>query len=55
MYTVNVRAMAEKVVSSAFSVNCWRQVKPVTVFGNGEQTRDFVYAGDIAKALLKKP
>lgn len=27
--------------------------KPVTVFGNGEQTRDFVYAGDIAKALLK--
>ena len=27
--------------------------KPVTVFGNGEQPRDFVYAGDIAKALLK--
>ena len=27
--------------------------KSVTVFGNGEQTRDFVYAGDIAKALLK--
>lgn len=27
--------------------------KTVTVFGNGEQTRDFVYAGDIAKALLK--
>lgn len=27
--------------------------KPVTVFCNGEQTRDFVYAGDIAKALLK--
>lgn len=26
--------------------------KGVTVFGNGEQTRDFVYAGDIANALL---
>ncbi|WP_405383959.1 NAD-dependent epimerase/dehydratase family protein [Phascolarctobacterium sp.] len=29
------------------------QGKGVTVFGNGEQTRDFVYAGDIAQALLK--
>lgn len=28
------------------------QGKGLTVFGNGEQTRDFVYAGDIAKALL---
>ena len=25
----------------------------VTVFGNGEQTRDFVYAGDIAEALWR--
>ena len=25
----------------------------VTVFGNGEQTRDFVYAGDIAQALWR--
>ena len=24
---------------------------PVSLFGNGEQTRDFVYAGDIARAL----
>ena len=29
------------------------QDKPLTVFGNGEQTRDFVYAGDIAKAAAK--
>lgn len=27
--------------------------KGVTVFGNGEQTRDFVYAGDIAQALWR--
>lgn len=27
--------------------------KGVTVFGNGEQTRDFVYAGDIAEALWR--
>lgn len=27
--------------------------KGVTIFGNGQQTRDFVYAGDIAKALLR--
>lgn len=29
------------------------QDKPLTVFGNGEQTRDFVYSGDIAKAAAK--
>lgn len=29
------------------------QGKGVTVFGDGEQTRDFVYAGDIAAALLR--
>lgn len=28
------------------------QNKPVTVFGDGSQTRDFVYAGDVAAALL---
>lgn len=29
------------------------QDKPLTVFGSGEQTRDFVYAGDIAQAAAK--
>lgn len=29
------------------------QDKPLTIFGNGEQTRDFVYAGDIAKVAAK--
>ena len=29
------------------------QNKPLTVFGNGEQTRDFVYAGDIPQAAAK--
>lgn len=29
------------------------QGKGVSVFGNGEQTRDFVYAGDIAQALVR--
>ncbi len=29
------------------------QGKGVSVFGTGEQTRDFVYAGDIAEALLR--
>ena len=28
------------------------QGKPITVFGNGEQTRDFIYAGDIARAIV---
>ena len=26
-------------------------LKAVTVYGNGEQTRDFVYAGDVAAAI----
>lgn len=26
--------------------------KPITIFGDGEQTRDFVYAGDIASGIL---
>lgn len=29
------------------------QGKGVTVYGSGEQTRDYVYAGDIAEALLR--
>lgn len=29
------------------------QNKPLTIFGSGEQTRDFVYAGDIAQAAAK--
>ncbi|MDY4919972.1 MAG: GDP-mannose 4,6-dehydratase [Phascolarctobacterium sp.] len=29
------------------------QGKGVTIYGNGEQTRDFVYAGDIAEALWR--
>lgn len=28
------------------------QGKPITVFGNGDQTRDFIYAGDIARAII---
>lgn len=28
------------------------QGKPLTVFGDGKQTRDFVYAGDIANAIV---
>lgn len=26
--------------------------EPITIFGDGEQTRDFVYAGDIARGIL---
>ncbi|MDB4669540.1 NAD-dependent epimerase/dehydratase family protein [bacterium] len=28
------------------------KVEPLTVFGDGEQTRDFVYVGDVVKGLL---
>ena len=29
------------------------QGKPITVYGDGNQTRDFVYAGDIASAIVQ--
>jgi UDP-glucose 4-epimerase len=32
-------------------VDCLRQGKPVTLFGDGRQTRDFVYVGDLADLL----
>ena len=30
----------------------WNAYKPITVTGTGEQTRDFVYVGDVARACL---
>ena len=50
MFMANVRGKAAKVVSSVFSVNFWQQ-ESCDVYGNGEQTRDFVYAGDVAAAI----
>lgn len=32
---------------------CLAQGKGITIFGNGKQTRDFVYAGDIARGIRK--
>ena len=32
-------------------VDCLRRGKPVTLFGDGRQTRDFVYVGDLADLL----
>jgi UDP-glucose 4-epimerase len=39
-------------VISIFSERA-RQGLPITVFGDGEQTRDFFYVGDLAKLLLQ--
>ena len=30
-----------------------RRGEPVTIFGDGSQTRDFIYAGDVARAILQ--
>jgi len=32
--------------------NRLRTVKPITIYGNGSQTRDYVYVGDVARANL---
>lgn len=40
--------------SGVISIFCERLTaqKPVTIFGDGEQTRDFIYVGDVVRALL---
>lgn len=30
---------------------CLAEGKPITIFGDGEQTRDFIYAGDVASGI----
>lgn len=32
---------------------CVRDDKPLTIFGTGEQTRDFIYVADVAKAIVQ--
>ena len=34
-------------------LDCWTHGRAATVFGDGEQTRDFIYVGDIAAALMR--
>jgi UDP-glucose 4-epimerase len=36
----------------AIFLNRLRDVQPLTVFGDGRQTRDYVYVGDVARATL---
>ncbi|MEO8401871.1 MAG: NAD-dependent epimerase/dehydratase family protein [Gammaproteobacteria bacterium] len=33
-------------------IECYRKEKPITIFGDGMQSRDFIYVADIAKANL---
>ncbi len=48
------RQKPDSIYSGAISkyINAFLQHKPVTVFGDGQQTRDFVYVEDIAKINL---
>jgi UDP-glucose 4-epimerase len=32
-------------------INAMKQGQPITIYGDGEQTRDFVYVADVANAL----
>ena len=34
-------------------VNSMKNGKPITIYGNGQQTRDFIYVADVANALKK--
>jgi len=41
--------------SGVISIFCERALKglPITIFGDGEQTRDFIYVGDLVQILLQ--
>ena len=36
----------------AIFLGCWRRKQPITLFGDGTAERDYVYAGDVADAVV---
>jgi UDP-glucose 4-epimerase len=36
----------------AIFIGCWKRKEPITVFGDGSYERDYVYIGDVARAIV---
>ncbi|KIL42845.1 hypothetical protein KP77_34750 [Jeotgalibacillus alimentarius] len=52
VYGPRQHVSAESGVISIYTTNLSKQ-QPITVFGTGDQTRDFIYAGDVAEAVYR--
>ncbi len=52
VYGPGARASGAYALVTAIFLKLWREGKPLTITGDGEQTRDFIHVRDIARAIM---